>query len=163
MEINSDVITALQFLISLLTSLWKIYIGAIVAAPFGFSFVQMLLINLSSVLFSTLLTIRLCDWLKQRHQPIKNRGFNRYLRTALKYWRGYGQNGAAILAPILLGIPTYAFIARRLRMPASGIVIRLLLSSFAWASLCFIAADQGLILAEKVITLPSFLTPNINE
>lgn len=151
-------IDLLQALSLVLPSLWKVYIGAVLAVPFGFTYLPMLLLNLLGVSIATLATISLSDWLKRRHQR-PAQGFNRYLRLALRYWRRYGENGAALLAPILIGLPVYAFIARRLGMSTPKILLRLLFCSLLWCSVCFWAAQQGLLASAHFFEVPAFLLP----
>ena len=151
-------IVALQFLIQFFASFWKVYVGASIAVLFHFSLVPMLLANLLGMSCSVFLFVFISDFLQSRHQR-PAQGFNRHLRTALKYWRKFGKNGAALLAPIVLGIPVYTFIARRFRMSVTAILGRLMLSSLLWCLLFYYASQQGLILTEQFIHFPDFLAP----
>ena len=153
-----SILWLMQAAVQFAGSLWKVYVGAILAVPFGFSYMQMLLVNMPAVFCSALVAMKISDYLQRRHQR-PSKGYNRYLRMSVKMWRRYGKNGAALLAPVLLGIPVYAFIGRRLRMSEFEVIWRLLVSSFFWCTICYWAALQGILLVDDLGILPSFLQP----
>ncbi len=151
-------ILTLQFFIQFFASFWKVYVGASLAVLFQFSCVGMLATNLSGVCCSVFLCIALSDVLQRKHRrPAK--GFNRYLRVALKYWQRFGKNGAALLAPVLLGIPVYTFVARRFRMSSLAILTRLLPASLLWCLVFYYASHQGLFFTTHWVQFPDFLAP----
>lgn len=131
-------------------SLWKTYLGPLIAAGSGFSYAEMLAFNLGAALSSTLSMLFLTDlWMKKRRT--KKRGFNKHLRRTLRIWKRYGRVGALALAPILIGIPTYAVLARRFKESKRRIVIELSCVITLWCTLIFIAGQQGLLIAEAWI------------
>ena len=152
-----DLIVITQCIVIMVFSLWKTYIGPIIAATLGFSFVGMLLPNLLAVVLSTYLSLRLNDYLLNHHQR-PPRGYNKNLRKALSLWKKYGKWGAAMFAPVLISLPIYAFIAARLKAQHREIYFLLLLCSALWCSLFYVLALNGLLLLENVIELPAFIT-----
>lgn len=149
-------IVVLQAACIFVFSLWKTYVGPVLAAALGFSYFPMLLINVSAVLVSAFLTLWLNDYLLQHHQrPPK--GYNKHLRTALRYWKNYGQWGAAFLAPVLLSIPIFTFIAVRLKTPRQGIYLGLTLCTVFWCTVYYVLALEGIVLADNWISLPDFI------
>ena len=149
-------IVVLQAVCIFVFSLWKTYIGPMLAAALGFSYFPMVLINVLAVLASAFLTLWLNDYLLQHHQrPPK--GYSKHLRLALRYWKRYGQWGAALLAPILLSIPIFTFIAARLRTPRKTIYLRLSLFTIFWSTIFYVLALEGVVLADQWISLPDFI------
>jgi len=154
-----DIITIMQGLCIFLLSLWKVYVGPVLAAAVGFNYFEMLSVILLAVAVSIYLTLRLCEFLARRHQrPAK--GYNKNIRFALRYWKRYGQVGASLLAPILLGLPVYVFLADRFKTPKPDIYKALLLWSFFWCSVFYVLTLNGLLLLENVMVLPEFIQPH---
>ena len=140
----------LQVLSMFFFSAWKTYIGPLIAVAAGFSFLEMLAFNMLPALCSATASLYVTDlWLTQRQTNVK--GFNKNLRRALKIWRHHGQVIALLLAPILIGVPSYAFIARRLKENRINIMLELVVATFFWCTLIYWAGIKGLLLAEKVI------------
>ena len=128
-------------------SLWKTYIGPLMAAGFGFSYGEMLIYNLGAALIATLSILYTSDWLLA-HRNARIKGFDKNLRRFLRYWRKYGKWGAALLSPVLFGIPTYAFVARRLKDRRRDILKEIGVVTFIWCSLLYWLGLQGIIMIE---------------
>jgi len=125
-------------------SLWKTYLGPLIAAGAGFSYVEMLAFNLSAAISSSTCMLWLTDqWMKRRKTTTTK--FNGNLRRALRFWKKYGQSGSVLLAPILIGIPTYALIARRFKTSKRNIIAQISLITFLWCSAIYWAGIQGLL------------------
>jgi len=125
-------------------SLWKTYIGPLMAAGLGFSYWEMLLYNLSAALSSSLAVLYASDLYFARRKS-KPKGFSRHLRRALGYWKKYGKWVAIVLAPVILGIPTYVFIARRLKERRRIIMLEIAVITSAWCTLIYFAGKQGIL------------------
>lgn len=131
-------------------SLWKTYLGPLIAAGSGFGYFEMLLFNLSAACSSVISILFITDfWFARRSGS--NKGFNGNLRKAVRLWRKYGKLGSAMLAPILIGIPTYAVVARRFKESRRKIIFEITLISFAWCSIIYWAGREGLLFAEKML------------
>jgi len=138
----------LQILSMFFFSVWKTYIGPLIAVGAGFGYIEMLFFNMGPALASAGTTLLLTDlWLTKRQSKAK--GFSKNLRKALRIWKRYGRQMALVLAPILIGIPSYALIARRLKASRTTIMLELTVITFAWCSLLYWAGQEGLLLAES--------------
>jgi len=131
-------------------SIWKTYIGPLVAVGADFAYWEMLLFNMGPAISSAGATLYITDfWMAKRQS--KPKGFNKNLRKVLRIWKRYGKRMTLVLAPILIGIPSYALIARRLKLSRTKIMLELTVITFAWCSLIFWAGNEGLLLAEALI------------
>jgi hypothetical protein len=131
-------------------SLWKTYLGPLIAAGSGFSYLEMLLFNLGAAMSSALGMLIVSDaWHRKRAH--KKAGFNGNLRKALRLWKKYGKLGSAILASVLIGIPTYALVARRFKESRRKIVMELTVISFVWCSTIYWAGREGFLIAETLL------------
>lgn len=139
----------LQVLSIVFFSAWKTYIGPMIAAGSNFAYWEMLIFNMSAALGSAAGTLFVTDvWMaKRRH---KAKGFNKNLRRILKFWRQYGKRTTLILSPVLLGIPSYALIARRLKETHTTIMLELAVITFLWCSGIYWAAVEGIILISDI-------------
>ncbi len=137
----------LQILSIFFFSVWKTYIGPLIAVGANFSYWEMLLFNMGPALCSAAASLFITDlWMAKRQT--KPKGFNKNLRKVLKLWKRYGKHTTLLLAPILLGIPSYALIARRLKESRTNIMLELTVVTFIWCSLIYWASIEGLLLAE---------------
>lgn len=140
----------LQTLSILFFSAWKTYIGPIIAAGANFSYWEMLFFNMGAALSSAAVTLFATDvWMTKRNN--KPKGFNKNLRKILKIWRRYGKRTTLCLSPVLLGIPSYALIARRLKESRATIMIELSTITFLWCTGIYWASVEGLILIDQWI------------
>lgn len=140
----------LQVLSMFFFSVWKTYIGPLIAVGANFSYVEMLLFNMGPALGSAGATLFMTDYWTARRQS-KPKGFNKNLRKVLRTWKRYGKRVTLVLAPVLLGVPSYALIARRLRASRTTIMLELTAITFIWCSVIFFAGREGLLLVESVI------------
>jgi len=137
----------LQALTMFFFSLWKTYIGPLMAAGFGFSYLEMLIYNLGAALITSVTVLYASDlFFARRTREIK--GFDKNLRRVLIFWKRYGKWGAALLSPVLFGIPTYVFVARRLKDKRRDILLEIGTVTFIWCSLLFWLGSHGIILFE---------------
>lgn len=128
-------------------SLWKTYIGPMMAAALGYSYADMLLYNVGGALASTAAALVISDRLPRRGRPVV--GFDRTLRRALRFWRTRGDTMAAFLSPILLGIPVYVLIARKFRTSRRVVLLRSAASATFWSSGCYFFAAELLQLSGR--------------
>lgn len=139
----------LQILSMFFFSVWKTYLGPIIAAASNFSYWEMLLFNMGPALSSAGATLFVTDyWMSRR----KAKGFSKNLRKALRFWKRFGKHASLFLAPIFLGIPSYVFISRRLKARRSTIIFEISIVVFIWCSCLFLAAQEGLLLTDCVST-----------
>ncbi|MFT6122758.1 MAG: hypothetical protein ACJAWS_000334 [Oleiphilaceae bacterium] len=140
----------LQILSMFFFSVWKTYIGPLIAVGASFSYFEMLLFNMVPALGSAATALFMTDlWMAKRQAKAK--GFNKNLRRALKIWKRYGKSITLLIAPILLGVPSYALIARRLKESRAKIMFELTAATFFWCSVIYWAGIKGLLLTEMVI------------
>ena len=136
--LSSPLTTALLIVVIAGSGLWKSYLGPILASVFGFSlleaFAMTITAGLLSAKFSSLLSQYLLSLLRQiRNRPDKTTAhFNPKLRKLLRFWQRYGLPIAAFIAPTIIGIPTYSFIARRLQTTPNAMYIWLAISLAFW-------------------------------
>lgn len=140
----------LQILSMFIFSVWKTYIGPLVAVGANFAYWEMLIFNMGPALGSAGATLLVTDlWMAKRQAVPK--GFNKNLRKILRIWKRYGKFMALVLAPIFIGIPSYAMIARRLKTSRTRIMLELTVMIFLWCSVIFWAGNEGLLLAEALL------------
>lgn len=138
----------LQALGMMFFSAWKTYIGPAIAAGLHFAYWEMLVFNMGAAMMSAAATMFATDlWMAKRQS--KSKGFSRNLRKALRIWRHYGKGTALLLSPVLLGIPSYALLARRLKERRSSIMLELTIATFFWCTAIYWASVEGLLLIEQ--------------
>jgi hypothetical protein len=140
----------LQILSMFFFSVWKTYVGPLIAVGANFSYWEMLLFNMGPALGSAAVTLFITDFWVAKRQA-KPKGFNKNLRKVLRIWKRYGKSMVLVLAPVFIGVPSYALIARRLKISRSKIMFELMMITFLWCSLIFWAGHEGIILAEGLI------------
>lgn len=141
----------LQILSMFFFSVWKTYIGPLIAVAANFAYWEMLLFNLGPAFCSAAASLIVTDmWMKKRRR--KAPGFNRNLRKVLRIWRRYGKKTSLLIAPVIIGIPSYAIIARRLKESNTRILVELTLVTFLWCSAIYWASLEGLLVAEQFIS-----------
>ena len=142
---------ALQVLSMFFFSVWKTYIGPLIAVAANFAYWEMLLFNLGPAVCSAAASLFVTDlWMKKRRQKVQ--GFNKNLRKVLRIWRRYGKKTSLLIAPVVIGIPSYAIIARRLKESNTRILLDLSLVTFFWCSVIYWASIEGLLIAEHIIS-----------
>lgn len=134
-------------------SLWKTYLGPALCAPYGFSYMEMLLFTLSAALLSAWVTLHFSRHInalitrllpKKRNKP----AFRPELRKYVRFWKRYGFYGVMALTPILIGIPLGVWIAARLGTHKPKILITLAIWATLWSSGLYYAAHAGITLIE---------------
>jgi hypothetical protein len=140
----------LQVLSMFFFSAWKTYIGPLIAVGAGFSYLEMLLFNMGPALSSAAAVLFVTDFWMAKRQT-KPKGFNKTLRKVLRIWKRYGKSITLLMAPILLGVPSYALIARRLKESRTKIMLELTAVTFAWCTFIYWAGFKGLLLADVSI------------
>jgi hypothetical protein len=124
-----------------LLSLWKVYIGSALAAFIGFSYGEMLLFNFIPAMVSALKAWYLGGWFFEHFLSNTPKGFNSRLRKMVRFWRRHGNWGGAILAPVLLGIPTYVVIANRFRTSFKAVMLSLVVTTWLWCSIMYFTVE----------------------
>jgi hypothetical protein len=137
-----------------LLSLWKTYVGPALSVPYGFSYFEMLLFNISAAMASGYAILRFSSNInyllgkllpKRRSKP----GFKPQLRKYLRFWNRYGFYGVMVLTPILIGIPLGVWLSARLGTGKMRIMVTLFVFCVFWASLSYFAALSGINLVDS--------------
>ncbi|OBT03957.1 hypothetical protein A9267_18660 [Shewanella sp. UCD-FRSSP16_17] len=129
-----------------LLSLWKTYSGPAIAAFMSYSYPEMLLFNLVPALVAAYAGWWVAPIYSSLFRKRNRVVFKPKLRNFMKRWNQYGQVTMAILAPVLVGIPSYTFISKRLNQSGVKTFGLLALSILAWSSFayaCFTFLDMG--------------------
>ncbi|AZQ62458.1 hypothetical protein EI427_09465 [Flammeovirga pectinis] len=121
--------------------IWKVYLGAILCSVVGFSFLEMLVYTNVPVLLSVVVTYFLGQKIVLLFKNNKRKGFDKRLKKVVVLWNKYGFLSAAILAPVLLGIPVFIAIGVRLKEPFSKLFFSVLTTSILWTSLLYTFTD----------------------
>lgn len=120
-----------------LLSLWKTYSGPAIAAVMSYSYPEMLLFNMLPALIAAYVGWRLGPLnlaLLKRNKPVV---FRPKLKRFMQRWNRYGQVVMAILAPVLVGIPSYTFVSKRLHQSAVKTFGLLILSILFWSGAAY--------------------------
>jgi hypothetical protein len=120
-----------------LLSIWKTYSGPALAALVGFSYFEMLFFNALPAMFAGYvgwLSGKYSYWLYSSRTLGK---FRPRLRRFIRVWKRYGNRSMALLAPVLVGIPLYTLIARRIRQSYQHTFLLLTASILWWSGLSF--------------------------
>ncbi|UOE79884.1 hypothetical protein LTQ03_00155 [Vibrio splendidus] len=140
-----------------LLSLWKTYSGPALAALMSYSYPEMLLFNLLPALLAAYVGWKVAPVYSSIFNRQKTVSFKPKLRRFMKRWNKYGQLTMAILAPVLVGIPSYTFVSKRLNQDWRKTFAMLTLSILGWSGLaygCFLLLD-----VEQYISIESII-PN---
>jgi len=137
-----------------LLSLWKTYVGPALSVPYGFSYLEMLLFNISAAMASGYVTLRFSSNINSllgRLLPKRQKkpGFKPQLRKYLRFWNKYGFYGVMLLTPVLIGIPLGVWLSARLGTGRTRIMLTLFVLSVFWASLSYFAALSGVNLVDS--------------
>tara|TARA_Y100001956_G_scaffold73666_1_gene80090 strand:- start:1764 stop:2261 length:498 start_codon:yes stop_codon:yes gene_type:complete len=122
-----------------LLSLWKTYSGPAIAAFLSYSYPEMLVFNLIPAMIAALAGWQIAPVYSSLFKKRKEVVFKPKLRKFMKKWNQYGQLSMAILAPVLVGIPSYTFVSKRLNQSVVRTFGLLLLSILGWSSLAYSA------------------------
>ncbi|GAB7219685.1 hypothetical protein [Vibrio comitans] len=129
-----------------LLSLWKTYSGPAIAAVMSYSYPEMLLFNMLPALVAAYVGWSLGPLTPSLFSRGKAVVFRPKLKRFMQRWNRYGQVVMAILAPVLVGIPSYTFVSKRLNQSAVKTFGLLTLSILFWsgaAYFCFSFMDVG--------------------
>ncbi|MBX2842618.1 MAG: hypothetical protein KTR26_12675 [Flammeovirgaceae bacterium] len=144
MEVSEYIIKALTVF---LLSLWKTFVGPALSFGFGFSYLEMVIFNYSSALFSALISLYFAPNIMafiSRLFKLEPKPYNARWRKVLVFWKKYGFYGIMLLSPILIGIPLGVIISQRFKTPASKILIYMSVMVLFWSSLAYFLAKFGL-------------------
>lgn len=148
-----------------LLSLWKTYSGPAIAAFLSYSYPEMLMFNLVPALIAAYAGWKIApvysSFFRKRQQVV----FKPKLRKFIKRWNQYGQLSMAILAPVLVGIPSYTFVSKRLNQSGFKTFGMLALSILGWSSLaygCFALLDVDQYIAIENI-IPASVIEQIQQ
>lgn len=134
----------LKAVVIFFTSFWKSYSGPILSALSGFSFIEMLLINLSGAFLSMFFVYHFRTQVLNLIFRTKTKsGFNARLRKILKLWRKYGFIGTIALSPILIGIPTGVLISAHFKTEKKILFSAMMFSAFLWMCLFYLITKFG--------------------
>lgn len=118
-------------------SLWKTYSGPAIAALLSYSYPEMLVFNLIPAMIAAFAGWKIAPvystLFKKRNKVV----FKPKLRKFMKKWNQYGQLSMAILAPVLVGIPSYTFVSKRLNQNRLRTFGLLALSILGWSTLAY--------------------------
>ncbi|CDT73456.1 conserved membrane hypothetical protein [Vibrio coralliirubri] len=148
-----------------LLSLWKTYSGPAIAAFLSYSYPEMLLFNLIPAMIAAYTGWKIAPVYSTLFKKQKGSVFKPKLRKFMKKWNQYGQLSMAILAPVLVGIPSYTFVSKRLNQSGVKTFGMLTLSILGWSSLaysCFAFLDVGQYVAIENI-IPESVLENIQQ
>lgn len=120
-----------------LLSLWKTYSGPAIAAFLSYSYPEMLVFNLIPAMGAAYAGWKIAPVYSSLFRKRKKIVFRPKLRKFMKKWNQYGQLSMAILAPILVGIPSYTFVSKRLNQSGWKTFGMLALSILAWSSIAY--------------------------
>ena len=139
----------LQGLSVFFLSLWKTWLGPALSVPYGFSYWEMIVWNMSGAMLSATVTLhysRNINTLIRRLLPKRESAprFRRDLRRYLRFWKNYGFYGVMLLTPVLIGIPLAVWISARLGTRKPRILVTLAVSSILWSSTLYYAALVGI-------------------
>ena len=122
-----------------LLSLWKTYSGPAIAAFLSYSYPEMLVFNLIPAMIAAFAGWQIAPVYSSLFKKRKAVVFKPKLRKFMKKWNQYGQLSMAILAPVLVGIPSYTFVSKRLNQSVVRTFGLLLFSILGWSSLAYSA------------------------
>ncbi|MDK9736092.1 hypothetical protein KI655_02155 [Vibrio sp. D404a] len=120
-----------------LLSLWKTYSGPAIAAFLSYSYPEMLVFNLIPAMLAAYAGWQIAPVYSRLFKKRKEVVFNPKLRKFMRKWNQYGQLSMAILAPVLVGIPSYTFVSKRLNQSGVKTFGLLVLSILGWSSLAY--------------------------
>ena len=132
-----------------LFSLWKTYVGPALSVPYGFSYIEMLLFNVSAAMISGYVVLRFNRYINSLLGKVfpKRQGkpkFKPQLCKYLRFWQRYGFYGVMALTPILIGIPLGVWLSARLGTSKTRIMVTLFVLCVFWASHSYFAALSGI-------------------
>lgn len=139
----------LQSLSVFFLSLWKTYLGPALSAPYGFSYVEMLIYNVSPAMLSAWVTLRFSRDINafiSRLLPEKKSKpkFRPELRKYLRFWKRYGFYGVMALTPVLIGVPLGVWISARFGTHKPRILMTLFVFCVFWATVLYCVASLGI-------------------
>jgi len=120
-----------------LLSLWKTYSGPAIAAFLSYSYPEMLMFNLIPAMMAAYAGWKIAPVYSSVFKKRKKVVFKPGLRKFMKKWNQYGQLSMAILAPVLVGIPSYTFVSKRLNQSGWKTFGMLAVSILGWSSIAY--------------------------
>jgi hypothetical protein len=129
---------ASEIVLMFLLSLWKVFIAYGYLAYESYSFVTANTIVFSAVICSNLLSYWAFSKMQNYAWFEKFKFSKVYLRGAVFYSK-YGFYPSALLAPILLGIPTFSLVSFVFSVSNKKVLSALLVSSLLWGAVIYLA------------------------
>ena len=119
-----------------LLSTWKTYTGPAIAAVLGFSFFEMLLYNFVPAILIGFKVWYGGSWFFSLNTKKKQE--SKKMKKFEELWARFGDRNAALLAPIFIGIPTYAIIAKKLGGSFKATFVNLAFFTLLWCSVFYL-------------------------
>lgn len=129
-----------------LLSLWKTYSGPAIAAVMSYSYPEMLLFNVVPAMMAAYAGWALGPMANRIFLRNSNVSYRPKLKKFMQRWNRYGQVSMALLAPVLVGIPSYTFVSKRLNQGIAKTFGLLTASILFWSGIayfCFLLVDVG--------------------
>lgn len=127
-------------------SLFKSYTGATLSVIFGYSYIEMILINLSAAFFSIFITYRfqhqILNLFKKKNKS--SNGYSKKLKKMLIMWNKYGFIGAAIVSPLLISIPIGVILSSHFKTSKTKIFSYIAFSAFVWMNIFYFITKYSL-------------------
>ena len=127
-----------ELVLMFLLSLWKVYIAYGYLAYESYSFLVASSIVLSAVVCSNLVSYLVYSQMQNSTWFEKFKYSKTYLKGAIFYSK-YGFYPSALLAPVLLGIPTFSLVSFVFNVSNKKVLTALLVSSLLWGGVIYIA------------------------
>jgi hypothetical protein len=116
-------------------STWKTYAGPAIAAVLGFTFLEMLAYNFVPAIIVALKAWYAGSWFFSSKSNKKKSSVKMKKFEAL--WERFGDRTAALLAPIFIGIPSYAILAKKMDGKFKKTFVNLSFSTLFWCSIFY--------------------------
>ena len=122
---------AVEIVVMFLLSSWKVYIAYGYFAYESYSFLVASSVVISAVICSNLLCYLFSSQMQNSTWFKKFKISKTYLKGA-KFYGKYGFYPSAILAPIILGVPTFCLVSFAFELSNKKVISALILSSLLW-------------------------------
>jgi hypothetical protein len=131
----------LKALIIMMFSTWKTYVGPALSYACGFSYIEMLVFNLSASIISTLFFLKYSRMIGNTLSILflkkQKKRFNPRYRKYIRFWNKYGMYGTMFLTPVLIGIPVGVFLAVRFGTRKTTTMYMITLMVVLWSTVAY--------------------------